>query len=378
VLIWCGYLLGAATLVYSVLAWLAAGARAGSAGAATRRGMPPVTILKPLCGAEAETYDCLRSFCDQQYAEFQVVFGIADPGDPVVAIARRLQTEFPQRDVQIVIDSRQHGSNRKVSNLINMLPFASHDYLVLSDSDVRVNREYLSNVIEPLHELDVGIVTCAYRGASRRGLWSMLGSSFINEWFTPSVRVAALVGGRCFASGATIAIRREVLVRAGGLGAIANELADDYRLGELTRRLGLRTLLSKVVVEVAVVERSFGELVGHELRWLRTIRVVEPLGYSLCFVTFTIPLALICTLLSGGTPAAFSMFGTTALARILLHVKTRQVNSTLLQWIMIPLRDTLNLVLWGCSFRTRHVRWRDHHVQVTRDGSVESVVRITP
>jgi ceramide glucosyltransferase len=375
---WCGYVLGAATMIYSVLAWLAVGARAGSAGSSTRSGMPPVTILKPLCGAESETYDCLRSFCDQKYSEFQVVFGIADPSDPVVAIARRLQAEFPQRDVQIVIDSRQHGSNRKVSNLINMLPFASHDYLVLSDSDVRVNSDYLSNVIEPLRESDVGIVTCAYRGAARRGLWSLLGSAFINEWFTPSVRVAALVGGRCFVSGATIAIRREVLARAGGLGAIANELADDYRLGELTRRLGLRTVLSKVVVDVAVVERSFSEVVGHELRWLRTIRAVEPLGYSLCFVTFTLPIALIGILLSDGSPAAFSMFGTTALARILLHVKTRQTNSTLLQWIMFPLRDTLSLLLWGWSFRTRDVRWRDHHVQVTRDGLVESVVRITP
>jgi len=118
--------------------------------------------------------------------------------------------------------------------------------------------------------------------------------------------------------------------------------------------------------------------VGHELRWLRTIRAVEPLGYSLCFVTFTIPIALIGTLLSDGSPAAFSMLGTTALARILLHVKTRQANLTFLQAIMFPLRDTLSLLLWGWSFRTRDVRWRDHHVQVTRDGLVESVVRITP
>jgi ceramide glucosyltransferase len=305
------------------------------------------------------------------------VFGIADPNDPVVAIARRLQTEFPQRDVQIVIDGRQHGSNRKVSNLINMFPFASHDYLVLSDSDVRVTSDYLSKVIEPLRESDVGIVTCAYRGAARRGFWSLLGSLFINEWFMPSVNVAALVGTRCFAFGATIGIRRDVLSRAGGLGAIANHLADDYRLGELTRNLGLRTVLSEVVVEVAVVERTLSELVGHELRWLRTIRAVKPLEYSFCFVTFTIPIVLIATLLSGGTPAGFSMLGTTALARALLHLKTRQPNPTFLQFVISPIRDILSLMLWGWSFRTRNVRWRDHQVQVMRDGSVESVVRIT-
>ena len=339
--------------------------------------LPPVTVLKPLCGAEEETYECLRSFCEQKYPKFQVVFGIADQADPAIAIAQRLQVEFPECDVQIVIDARQHGSNRKVSNLINMFPFASHDYLVLSDSDVRVNSDYLSKVIEPLRESDVGIVTCAYRGAARRGFWSLLGSLFINEWFMPSVNVAALVGTRCFAFGSTIAMRREVLNRAGGFGAIANHLADDYRLGELTRDLGLRTVLSEVVVEVAVVERTFSELVGHELRWLRTIRAVKPLEYSLCFVTFTIPIVLIATVLSGGGPEAFSMLGTTALARVLLHLKTRQSRPAFLQFVLFPVRDILSLVLWGWSFRTRNVRWRDHLVQVMRDGSVESTVRIT-
>jgi ceramide glucosyltransferase len=370
-------LLGAAAVAYSVLAWLAVYAQARSSCSSVRRDMPPVTILKPLCGAEEETYECLRSFCDQRYPKFQVVFGIADPADAAIAIAQRLQVEFPERDLQIVIDGRQHGSNRKVSNLINMFPFASHDYLVLSDSDVRVTSDYLSKVTEPLRESDVGIVTCAYRGAARRGFWSLLGSLFINEWFMPSVNVAALVGTRCFAFGATIAMRRDVLSRAGGFSAIANHLADDYRLGELTRDLGLRTVLSEVVVEVAVVERTLRELVGHELRWLRTIRAVKPLEYSFCFVTFTIPIVLIATLLSGGTPAGFSMLGTTALARALLHLKTRQPNPTFLQFVISPIRDVLSLMLWGWSFRTRNVRWRDHHVQVMRDGSVESIVRIT-
>src|SRR5450631_4748405 len=363
-------------MVYSVLAWLAVCAQARSSSSSVPRDMPPVTILKPLCGAEEETYECLRSFCDQRYPKFQVVFGIADPADPAIAIAQQLQVEFPECDVQIVIDGRQHGSNRKVSNLINMFPFASHDFLVLSDSDVRVNSDYLSKVIEPLRESDVGIVTCAYRGASRRGFWSLLGSIFINEWFMPSVRVAEMIGASCFAFGATIAIRRDVLNRVGGLAAIADQLADDYRLGELTRRLGLRTVLSTVVVEVAVAERSFSDLVGHELRWLRTIRAIKPLAYGFCFITFTIPVALVGALLARGTPA-ISMLAATVLARGLLHVKTRQGSMPFVQSIIFPFRDILSLGLWGWSFRTRHVNWRDHRVKVTRDGSVESIVRIT-
>jgi ceramide glucosyltransferase len=163
-------------------------------------------------------------------------------------VVRGLQREFPSKDLKIAIDGRQHGSSPKVSNLINMMALARYDYLVISHSDVRVTRDYLAKVVAPLHDLSVGIVTCCYRGCAPAGLWSLLGSMFINEWFTPSVRVAAMAGPRSFAFGATIAIRRQVLASIGGFSAIADQLADDYRLGELTRRMELRTVLSDVMV----------------------------------------------------------------------------------------------------------------------------------
>jgi ceramide glucosyltransferase len=149
---------------------------------------------------------------------------------------------------------RQHGSNRKVGNLLNMMPFALHEVFVVADSDVRVRRDYLSRIVGPLMDEGVGIVTCTYHGIPRQGLWSCLGSLFINDWFMPSVHMAAAIGSSSFASGATIGIRREVLAGIGGFKSIANQLADDYRLGELTRRAGLRTVLSDVVVDTYVCE----------------------------------------------------------------------------------------------------------------------------
>src|SRR5450755_2512412 len=239
-LIRCGSVLAALTTVYSVIAWCAVRKPIGLTESSLEK-RPPVTILKPLCGAEPETYACLRSFCDQHYPQFQIVFGVADAVDPVVAIVERLQREYPNIDLQICIDRRQHGSNRKVSNLINMMPRVRNEVLVISDSDVVVAQDYLARVVSPLTEQSVGIVTCTYKGRPRLGLWSHLGSLFINDWFMPSVRIAALGGSRSFAFGATIAIRQEVLLRVGGFKSIANQLADDYRLGELTRRAGLRT-----------------------------------------------------------------------------------------------------------------------------------------
>lgn len=355
-------------MVYSVVAWLAARKPIRFVGGSCEK-WPPVTILKPLCGAEPETYRCLRSFCDQQYPEFQIVFGVADATDPVVAIVKRLQREYPHLILQLSIDRRQHGGNRKVSNLINMMPLARHEMLVLADSDVCVAQDYLANVVSPLGDKTVGIVTCTYQGRPRVGLWSLLGSLFINDWFAPSVRVAALSGSRSFAFGATISMRRDVLSSIGGFKSIANQLADDYRLGELTRRAGLRTVLSDVVVETIVSETTFSQLVRHELRWLRTIRTVNPFGFGFLFLTFSLPVAAIGCMLAQGSPATICMLAMTAVVRGLLYLRTRRPGTPRSQVILLPLRDLLSLGLWGWSFVTRRVRWRDSHFAIGPDGS---------
>lgn len=359
-------------MVYSIIAWLAVRKPIRLAEDSPDH-TPPVTILKPLCGAEPETYACLRSFCEQHYPQFQIVFGVTDATDPVVVIVERLQREYPNIDLQMSIDRRQHGTNRKVSNLINMMPFARHAVLVLSDSDVCVTRDYLSKVVNPLADKGVGIVTCTYQGRPRSGFWSLLGSLFINDWFVPAVRIAALSGSRSFAFGATIAIRRDVLSSIGGFKSIANQLADDYRLGELTRRAALRTVLSDVVVETVVSEITFNQLVRHELRWLRTIRAVNPHGYRLSFLTFSLPIVALGSVLAEGSIVTIGMCVTTTVARLLLHLRTRRPGSPLAQVLLLPLRDLLSLGLWGWSFVTRRVRWRDSHFYVARDGSVRLI-----
>jgi len=359
-------------MAYTVTAWLAVRLRRGrsQSGPAT---LPPVTVLKPLCGAERHLYDCLRSFCDQAYPRFQLVFGVRDPEDPAVTVVRRLQREFPGLDLQIAINPAQHGSSGKVSNLINMMPFARYDYLVVADSDVRVAPDYLAQVVPALLDTAVGIVTCPYRGYPRGGPWSVLGAAFINDWFMPSVYVAALLGSRAFAFGATIAMRREVLASIGGFTPIADQLADDYRLGELTRRLGLRTVLAEVVVETSVDERSLGDLVGHELRWLRTIRTVRPVGYALSFVTFGLAPAALGSLLAAGARAALAMLAITALARLMLHSTGRDARSALEQLWALPLTDLLAFALWCWGFVTRRVQWRHARYRVARDGSAHPI-----
>lgn len=328
---------------------------------------PSVTILKPLCGAEPETYECLRSFCAQDYCSFQIIFGLREASDPALQIATRLQREFPRRDIQIVVDRRRHGSNHKVSNLINMGAFARHPVLILSDSDVRVKPDYLTRIVAPLLDGSVGVVTCPYRGVVRSGLWSLMGAMYINEWFMPSVRLAAAGGSQAFASGATIGIRAQVLARIGGLAALANELADDFRLGELTRQLGLRTILSDVEVETIVEESAFLDLMRHETRWLRTIRALRPVSYGSLFLTFGVPVTALEALWAQGAPGAITMLALSVCARVLLHLAVSR-RTPLWHVLLVPLRDFLSLGLWGWGFATRRVQWREQVYRISGQG----------
>jgi ceramide glucosyltransferase len=334
----------------------------------------PVTVLKPLCGAEPGLDRSLRSFCEQNYAgAVQIVFGVQHPADPALAVLAGLRRDYPRLDLTVVVDPTRHGASAKVSNLINMLRAARHDWLVLADSDVRVPPGYLAAVTAPLAEPSVGIVTCPYRGVPRPGLWSLLGALFINDWFIPSVRVAALFGSRAFAFGATIALRRDTLDAIGGFGAVADQLADDYRLGELTRRRGLQTVLSDVVVDTSVDERTLRQLVRHGLRWLRTIRVVRPGGYAFSAVTFSLPLAALGCVLAGGTTLTLGLLAATATLRLMLHFEVPATASHRVPLWAIPLGDALGFALWCGGFATRTVHWRQARYLVARDGSVEPI-----
>jgi ceramide glucosyltransferase len=187
------------------------------------------------------------------------------------------------------------------------------------------------------------------------------------------VRVAGLTGSRSFAFGVTIAMRREVLQSIGGFNSIVDQLADDYRLGQLTRRLGLRTVLSDMVVETCVDERSLAQLVRHELRWLRTIRAVRPLSYSLAGITFSLPVAALGALLSSGARPALAFLSVAAFARVMLHCTGRSIRAALAQLWALPLADVLGFALWCWGFATRRVHWRQDRFWVARDGSVQPI-----
>ena len=340
---------------------------------ATQQPSPPApaTVLKPLHGAEPRLYENLRSFCRQNHPNYQLVFGVRDRDDAAIAVVERLRAEFPHRSIALAIDPRIHGANFKVSNLMNMLPHAQHELLVLADADIRVQPDYLSRVIAPLADPGVGIVTCLYYGVPGPSFWSRLGRLFIDDWFAPSVKLSHAFGSTRFAFGSTIALRRDALNSIGGLGALRDTLADDFWLGELTRRAGLRTVLSDVVVGTDVSESTLKDLWSHELRWLRTIRAIAPAGFAMTFVCFTSPLLLLGLCLAPGPfTAGLALLG--GGARVLLHFLQRRISEQAFAWhevLLIPLRDALLLMEWAAALAGWQVRWRGQVLHARGDGS---------
>ncbi|MGH8145366.1 MAG: bacteriohopanetetrol glucosamine biosynthesis glycosyltransferase HpnI [Rhodanobacteraceae bacterium] len=329
-----------------------------------------VSVLKPLRGADPNLYENLRSFCLQAHPDYQLVFGVRDAEDPAIAIVPRLRAEFPRLTMTLVVNRCSHGRNPKVSNLINMLPFAQHDLLVLSDSDVSVPTDYLARVTAPLAVPGTGIVTCLYRGIAGRGVWSHVGRLFVDDWFIPSVRLAYAFNWVHFAFGATIAVRRDTLQLIGGFEALRDRLADDFWLGELTRRRGLRTVVSDLVVGTQISETRLSALWAHELRWLRTIRSIAPSGFAMLWVCFTLPVLLLgLALAPGAATAGLLLFG--LIARLLLHFVQRRGSSESSSWwdvLSVLPRDILNLFEWAASLVGRRVTWRGQVLDVRYDS----------
>ena len=336
---------------------------------------PPVTVLKPLCGADPGLYKNLRSFCEQNYSAWQIVFGVRSADDPAIEIVRRLMANYPDADIALVVGGDETAGNRKIGNLLSMLPAARHELLVIADSDVRVSRNYLAEVTAPLSDPTVGLVTCLYRALPAPGFWSRFTCLFVNHSFlTQALTAEALnIGGGCF--GPTMALRRQTLNAVGGFNAIAGHLADDHALGAAARRLGLKVVLSSYLLDKVIAEPSFRALLQHELRWARTIRAIAPAGFAGSFLTHATALAML-ALPFEALYDTLEIEGRVVFALALLcrAAVAWQVDRSLRLprtplWLLLA-RDLLSFGIFLAGFFTRRVVWRGQLFHVGRDGQL--------
>ncbi len=337
--------------------------------------LPAVTLLKPLSGDEPGLDDALASFAAIAYAgPVQIVFGVHSPDDPAAAAVRRLQATHPALDISLVADARLAGGNRKISNVINMMAAARHDVLVLSDSDIAVEPDYLDRITAAMAQPGVGVVTCLYTGASPSGgIWSRLSAMAISYQFLPNAVLGSSLGlaQPCF--GSTIALTRQTLAAMGGFEAFADLLADDFEIGRAARKLGLTIAIPPMAVRHSCTEATATELIDHEIRWGRTIRLIEGAGYAGSGVTHALPLALIALALLGPTLPALVAVAAALAARFVLKMQVDAATGAADAHMagnlwLLPLRDVLSFAIFLASFASNSVSWRGRRFRVQPDG----------
>ena len=327
---------------------------------------PAVTVLKPVCGSEPRLEAALASILAQDYPAFQVVFGVQAPDDPALPVVRRLQARFPHVDTAVVIDPALHGSNRKVSNLVNMMPHARHDVLASSDSDLHVAPDYLERLVAALEAPSVGLVTTVCLGLpTAPGMAARLGATGISHCFTPGALLSRALG-REDCLGTTMGLRRDTLQRVGGWHALVDHLADDNVLSQRVRALGLRTSLAPTVPRTGVPEASLRQLWEHELRWARTIGALEPLLFTTSALQYPLFWTLLACALTGGAGWTVGLFAAAWLGRA---AAARSINGALhrgpgpepgVPYWLLPLRDALSVGELAASYMGVRVVWRGH------------------
>jgi ceramide glucosyltransferase len=348
----------------------------------THENAPGVSILKPVKGFEDGMYEAFRSHAMQSYAgEYELIFGAGSIDDPAVAAVERLKAEFPERRIELVLCPERLGTNGKVSNLIQMLPHAQYDFLLINDSDIRVSPNYLDRVMVRFdatsqekngEKKPVGMVTALYRGrAAKWTLGAVLEALGIATDFQAGVLVARVVeGGIHFGLGSTLAVRRAALEAAGSLAGLVDQLADDYEMGARIAAAGYSIRLATEVVETSVPAYDLGGFVSHQLRWARTVRDSRRWGYAGMIFTHTLPLAMLNVLASGASFVSLWLLGLAFFLRLGTAMQVgagvlgdRQVLRDL--WLL-PLRDGMAFAIWIWSFAGNMIEWRGERFLLKR------------
>ena len=344
-----------------------------------RSSLPPVTIFKPVHGMELRLEENLESFFQQDYPAFEIIIGARDAENPALLVARKVADKFPHIRSQIVISGPPTWPNAKVFSLSKMIPASANDFFVISDSDVKVGPDFLRNVIPPLLDPTIGLVTCLYKGVPAGDFWSLLEALGMSVEMPSGVVVADMVEGIRFALGPAVALCRDALDKIGGIAGTADYYSDDYVLGNKMWLAGYKVIFSHYFIEHVLTPRPLKRTIGDQLRWMKSTRYSRPLGHVGTGLTYAMPFGII------GMISAWAL-DHPALGLILLSaaLMNRIIQSIAVGWGFIgdhralyfswlyPLRDLLGWFLWVLSFMGRNFSWRGERYRFGKGGKITS------
>ena len=330
---------------------------------------PPISILKPLSGAEDGLEENLASFFEQQYPRFEILFAVREASDPAVAVVEKVRARFPGVPSRILTTGEPPYPNVKVFKLDRMLEAAQYDLLVMADSDVRFAPGALQRLAAEFEDPAVGLSTCPYRAVPGKGLWSLLEAIGLNTQFLGGVLVARMLEGMKFAVGPTITARRAAILEIGGWEALHEYLAEDFVLGKRVAESGRQVILSSCVIEHHIGGQPFVPNFKHRLRWRRSTRRSRPWGYVGELFTNPLPPALALCLLKpewwpvGAVTAALRALSGWATAGYVLRDPL-----TARFWALTPLQDFADFAVWVCGFFGKTILWRGRKYHLLPDG----------
>jgi len=343
---------------------------------------PPVSLLKPVHGLEPNLEENLESFFRQDYPDFELLFCARTVSDPALSIARRLAEKYPNVKVRILTCGEPPWTNAKLYSLEKMWKQATHDLLVISDSDVRVSPDYLREIIKPFANPNVGMTTCLYRGLPAGGFWTELEAFGFSVEMTAGVVVANLLEGMKFALGPTMVVRRACVEALGGFGFMADYCADDYILGNRVAESGMEVVLSHHSIDHMVFHHSFLASMRHQVRWMRSTRFSRPKGHFGTVLTYAMPygvLGFIAGLASGHAALGWGLLAAAFLNRVIQSMAAGYFvagdRKALTGAWLYPLRDLLGSVLWVGSYLSPKIDWRGEEYRLTAGGRMLRVLQ---
>lgn len=357
-------------LVYSVLSIVAA-LRYLNVRPAVLHIPEPISILKPLAGLDLDLESNLRTFFEQDYPAFEILFAVRSTSDPAAEVVARMQGEYPRIPSRLLITGEPPYPNAKVYSLDHMLSAAANDLVVMSDSDVRVTPGMLRTIAAEFQDPRLGVATCPYRAVPGPSIWSRLEATGMNTDFWGSALVARMLEGMHFAVGPTIAARRRVLQAIGGFARVKDYLAEDFVIGKFTAEGGHGVILSSYVIEHHIGNATLGENLAHRLRWARSTRRSRPAGYVGQLFTMPLPLAL---LVCAAMPAWWPVLPIALVVRALAaYAVSARVLRAKINWLLLPVEDLMGFGSWIAGFFGTTISWRGRRYRLSSDGRFELI-----
>ena len=329
---------------------------------------PPISILKPIYGLDRETYRNYASLCAQDYPDYEILFCVSDELDPAIPVVAKLASDFPQRRINLLIGSETLGVSDKVNKLCRMVREAQHEILAVSDSDVRVEPEYLRAIAAPFRDPAVGAVTCLYRGLTDGSLAANLEAIGNSTDFTAGVLVAWLFAPVNFMLGATMATTKTRLAEIGGFESLVDHFSDDYELGNRIGARGHRVELSAFPVSIVYPQQTLADAFRHQLRWNVSIRFSRPAGHLGLIFTQALPLTLLAAIFAPSAAWAISLLVGYLLLRgvsaWVVGVYGMRDAGVRRHMELLPLRDAFAFIVWVASFFPQRIHWRGREFYV--------------